>query len=386
MHRRDFVRTAFVLGGLAGAEALFPELLKAVTKPKTLLIIGGTSFLGPALVEAAQIAGHEVTLFNRGLTNVEWFPHLEKLRGLRDSNPQQQNLQALKGRRWDAIVDVWPFDPDVVGTCAEFLKDQTDHYFYVSSCSAYEDKPLSPPPQPKEAEDWPTCVFEPAATGWRKYAVGKAESERRVHAAFGARCTIARPGVIKGYRDAVAWADDLWFYAVRIQRGGNLIAPGTGDDSFQLIDVRDVARFMVKCIDEQLYGVFNVAGEPQTFRDFHDLCKRVTLSDAELVWIPQAFLHARGLEPRKNFPFWSPNPDHKPYGDTDYSKAKRAGLQFRHPEEMVRESLQWFAECSPREPVVNNFGVTELGGQIQWKYLSQAKEAEVLAAWKNHAS
>jgi 2'-hydroxyisoflavone reductase len=297
MNRRDFVSKALTLGGLAMAGALSPQLVRGASRSKKLLVIGGTTFLGPALVEAALIAGHEVTLFNRGITNVEWFPHLEKLRGLRDANPQQQDLTALNGRRWDTVVDVWPFDPDIVGSCADFFKDRTDHYVYVSSAAVYEkeDKIPAPPPRPKEAEGWPTCSFEPSAQGWRKYAVGKAESERRVRSVFGERCTIIRPGIIQGYRDNiqrapsgdwVPWAGSLWFYEVRVQRGGSLIAPGTGDDSFQIIDVRDVARFMVRCIDRLLYGAFNVAGEPQTFRDFLELCKRVTLSDAELVWIP----------------------------------------------------------------------------------------------------
>jgi len=386
MNRRDFVSKALTLGGLAMAGGLSPQLVTGASRSKKLLVLGGTSFLGPALVEAALIAGHEVTLFNRGITNVEWFPHLEKLRGLRDANAQQQDLTALNGRRWDAVVDVWPFDPDIVGSCADFFKDRTDRYVYVSSCSAYEDNLPAPPLHPKEAEDWPTCSFEPSAQSWRKYAVGKAESERRVRSVFGERCTLIRPGVIKGYRDAIPWADDLWFYAVRVQRGGNLIAPGTGDDSFQLIDVRDVARFMVTCIDRLLYGAFNVAGEPQNFRDFLELCKRVTLSDAELVWIPQKFLHEQGLEPRKNFPFWSPNPENKPYGDTDSAKAKRVGLRFRPPEDMLVESLRWFAECSPHETRINSLGASEVGGDIQWKYLSSVKEAEVLAAWKKHTS
>jgi 2'-hydroxyisoflavone reductase len=120
--------------------------------------------------------------------------------------------------------------------------------------------------------------------------VGKAESEYRVLQVFPERSTLIRPGVIKGYRDDMPWAEDLWFYEVRVQCGGSLIAPGTGDDAFEVIDVRDVARFIVRTIDTALSGAYNVAGDPQSFRDFLGLTKRVTLSDAELVWIPQSFL------------------------------------------------------------------------------------------------
>jgi 2'-hydroxyisoflavone reductase len=375
MNRRDFAAKALMFGGLVLAGALSPRRVEATTKSKRLLVLGGTTFLGPALVDEALIAGHEVTLFNRGRTHAEWFPHLEKLRGLRDSSRQQQDLTSLEGRKWDGVVDVWPSDPDIVASSAEFFRDRTNHYIYVSSCSAYEKKPAAPPAHVREAEDWPTCAFDPAAEGWRKYAVGKAESERRVLRVFGERSTIIRPGVIKGYRDPLPWAEDLWFHEVRVQRGGSLIAPGTGEDTFQLIDVRDVARFMVRSIDTELYGSYNVAGEVQNFRAFLELSKRVTFSDAELVWIPQAFLHKQGLEPLKNFPFWSPNPENKAFLEVDASKAKRAGLGLRPREEMVEESLRWFAECS-----------LQLGSEVEWKYLSRAKEAEVLAAWKRRMS
>ena len=203
--------------------------------------------------------------------------------------------------------------------------------------------------------------------------MGKAESERRVRAAFGNRSTLIRPGVIKGYRDALPWAEDFWLYAVRMQNGGKQIAPGTGEDTFQLVDVRDVAYFVVKCMNERLYGAYNVAGEVRSFRNFLETCKRVTLSDAELVWIPQGFLHDHGLEPRKNFPFWSPNPKNIPYADVDYAKAKRAGLYLRPIESMVSESLEWYADCFPR-------------GDFRWTFLPPAKEKEALAAWSQHTS
>jgi 2'-hydroxyisoflavone reductase len=374
MYRKQFARRSFLVGGLATAGAVFPNLLEGAAKRKKILVVGGTTFLGPAITETAVVAGYDVTLFNRGLTHSEWFPSLEKLRGLRHGNPQQQDLTALNGRHWDAVVDVWPFDPVLVGSLAEFMKDRTDHYLYVSSCSAYDDDAPPPTPRPKDAEDLPTRAFESAPEGfWKKYGVGKAESERRVRAAFGNRCTLIRPGVIKGYRDALPWAEDFWLYAVRIQHGGKQIAPGTGDDTFQLIDVRDVAYFVVKCIKERLYGAFNVAGEVRSFRNFLATCKQVTLSDAELVWIPQSFLHDHSLEPRKNFPFWSPNPKHIPYADVDYAKAKRAGLYLSPLEAMVSGSLEWYADCFPRD-------------DFQWTFLPSAKEKEVLAAWSQHTT
>jgi 2'-hydroxyisoflavone reductase len=378
MNRREFSRSAFFACSLSASASGFPAILKAGSRQKQILVLGGTRFLGPAFVEAALVAGHEVTLFNRGVTNPELFPRLEKLRGVRSSNPQEQNLSSLSGRHWDAVVDVWPSDPELVGSAARFLKDRAEHYVFVSSCAVYETNPLSPAPNPAEAEDWPLCPFDSSATGGRRYQVDKAESERRLRAVFADRATVVRPAIIKGYRDY--GGEDLAFHLVRTLRGGRRIAPGSGDDCLQFIDVRDVGRFLVRCVDEPVSGTFNVAGEVQTLRGLLETTRAVTHSDAEFVWIPQTFLHEHGLEPGSNFPFWYPGDDRerlareakvpKPWG-TDCSRAKRAGLRRRPVEETITEHLEWFLED-------NSF-------HYEFKFLPSTTEADVLRSWETRA-
>jgi len=375
MNRREFTRNGLILGGLVATGVSFPTSLQADSIRKQILVLGGTRFLGPAFVEAALVAGHAVTLFNRGQTNPDLFPHLEKLRGVRSANTQEQNLSSLNGRHWDAVVDIWPSSPELVGSAALFLKDHTDHYVYVSSCAAYETKPISPAPNPPEAEEWPLCPFDRSATGGRQYQVEKAESERRVHAAFAHRSTIVRPAIIKGYRDY--GGEDLAFHLVRAQRGGKRIGPGTGNDCLQFIDVRDVGRFLVRCVDGPLWGTFNVSGEVQTLRSFLETSKAVAHSDAEFVWIPQSFLHEQGLEPGSNFPFWYPGKDRellarepktpKPWG-IDCTRAMRAGLRRRPVEETISEHLEWFTENNPRD--------------FEFQFLSSGQEKEVLRSWE----
>src|SRR5215469_17104914 len=127
MNRRSFLQRSTVLAAASACSSLLPSKLWAST-PKRILVLGGTFFLGPAVVDALLAGGHTVTLFNRGVTNPDLFPHIEKLRGFRSPDGNDQDLSALSHRHFDVIVDVWPNDPAVVQSAAEFLKDRAPHY------------------------------------------------------------------------------------------------------------------------------------------------------------------------------------------------------------------------------------------------------------------
>jgi 2'-hydroxyisoflavone reductase len=240
------------------------------------------------VVDAAVIAGHTVTLFNRGITNPELFPHLEKLRGFRSPAASQENWTALGSRSWDAVIDVWPSDPALAESAATLLRDRVSHYLYVSSIAAYESRGFATPGLTEDA----------ALTAWNStastYKRGKAESERRLNALAGDRLTVVRPGPIKGSRDDTP---DLLAWLRRARDGSRHIGPGSGDDHVQIVDVKDVARFLMFAIGRSLYGTFNLTGAPMTFREFVDRCKIATRSTAEFVWIPAEFLHQAGLDP-----------------------------------------------------------------------------------------
>ena len=99
-----------------------------------LLILGGTGFLGRYLVEAALADGHRPTLFNRGLSEPGLFPDIEKLEGDRD-----EDLSALRGRSWDAVIDTCGYVPRVVGASTRLLANAVGHYTFISSISVYSD-------------------------------------------------------------------------------------------------------------------------------------------------------------------------------------------------------------------------------------------------------
>jgi 2'-hydroxyisoflavone reductase len=367
--RRNFVKNSLLLVGATASPSLLPISTWASTSPKRVLVLGGTLFLGPALVDALVAAGHTVTLFNRGVTNPELFPHLEKLRGFRSANGNDQDLSALAHRHFDAIVDVWPNDPEVVAPAAEFLKDRAPHYLFVSSVGAYDGREWT---RPSITEEVP---LEPWNSSGRAYNRNKAESERRLNHIIGEHLTIVRPGPIKGQRDDTP---DLLTWLLRLREGHEHIAPGDGSDPVELVDVKDVARFLTLAIDQSLYGAFNLSGKTMSFRDFLEACKKAIHSDANLVWIPREFLRQNGLETdlalhtfAGNFPFWRPDSSNQGLYRVSSEKALHAGWRIRPFEETAIDCLEDFYSLHRMEP-------SEL--------LSAEKEKQVVEAWARRVS
>lgn len=333
--------------------------------PKKILVFGGTDFLGPAVVEALMDDGHTVMIFNRGVTNPELFPKVEKLRGFRSADPNDQDLSALSRRRFDVVIDVWANEPDVVASAAEFLKDKTNHYLFVSSVGAYDHDFFAKPEM--LTEETPT---QPWNSVGRAYNRNKAESERRLHKIIGERLTIARPGPITGSRDDGA---GLLTWLLRVQDGGEHIGPGDGKSPVQLVDVKDVARFLAMAIGQSLYGTFNTTGNSFVFRDFLEACNKATRSQATFSWIPQDFLHEHGVESNDvlhvfdgNFPLWQPDPKYQGLYRVSSAKAFAAGWHLRPFEETALDCLSDFYSGHAQRP----------------NYLTAAHEKEVLEAWK----
>ena len=368
-NRRTFIHHS--LG--ASAAMLLPSAVVAraarATSGARLLILGGTDFLGPAVVEAAVTAGHTVTLFNRGKTRPELCPGIEKLRGVRSANAAEEDLSALRGRSWDAVIDVWPSDPAIAESAGRALAAQTRHYLYVSSIATYDPRGFA---RVGLTEDAALNVFDPSI---RSYNRGKSESERRLMAIYGDRLAVARPGAIKGTGDSTP---DLLAWLRRAQAGGTHIGPGSGGDHVQIVDVKDVARFLVLAVERQLSGAYNVVGPATPFREFTRQCNAVMRSSATYTWIPQDFLHAQGLDPAPwdsptkpsylgFFPFWHPEPDRRGFYQVSNARAMAAGWHLRPFEETALDYLWTIDSAQP--PVA---WTDELAPEV---------EARVLAEW-----
>ena len=215
-----------------------------------ILIIGGTRFLGRHLVEAALDRRHEVTLFNRGKSNPDLFPQLETILGDRE-----HDVNNLQGRIWDAVIDVAGYLPRILRLSAEVLEPNVRRYVFISTISVYENFSKAgideSYPVGKLADE---TVEE--ITG-ETYGPLKALCEQVVHDIYGERALIVRPGLIVGPHDPT---DRFTYWPVRVARGGDVLAPQSPDVATQIIDVRDLAEFIIKLTEENALGVYNATG------------------------------------------------------------------------------------------------------------------------------
>jgi 2'-hydroxyisoflavone reductase len=294
------------------------------------LVLGGTRFLGRAVVEAALADKAQVTLFNRGLTAPDLFPEATHLRGDR-----LEDVSALSTGAWDIVVDVAAYEPRAVELSIEALGDRVDRYVFVSTVSVYGDHSVAQ----AQVEDAP---LDPDATS---YGGKKAVCERLVTDAFGPRSLIARPGLIVGPHDPT---DRFAYWPRRIADGGVVLAPGRPDDPLQFIDARDLARWIVDSAFAGAAGTFNVTGRQVGFGEFVDVCCQVTGSTPELVWIPTERLLAAGANPWMGVPLWIAVPGWEAANDVDISKALANGLTFRSLTDTVRDTYQWDSARSTR--------------------------------------
>ncbi len=366
--RREFLRrsaagAAAGLGlGAAGLGAR-ADLKGKADKPKSILMLGGTGFLGPQVVEAALARGHTVTLFNRGKTRPGLFPDVEKLHGDRDGD-----LKALEGRKWDAAVDTSGNVPRIVKMSAELLAPNLKHYIYISSVSAYADlsKPGSDETTPVATIDDPTVE----KIDGRTYGALKALSEKAAEAAMPGRVAVVRPGLIVGPDDP---SDRFTYWPVRVAKGGEVLAPNSPNDPVQLIDAKDLGEWLVVLIENQTTGVFNALGpdKPLTMGAMLDACKTAAGSDASFTWVPTEFLAKHRVQPWSDMPAWVPSEgDYTGFAKVSNARAIKAGLTFRPILDTARDTLAWFKTLPEDRRSKLRAGI------------KPEREAEVLAAWK----
>ena len=315
------------------------------------LLLGGPKFLGRAVIDAALERGHEVTLFNRGTTGAGLYPQLERIVGDRDGG-----LDGLRGREWDAVVDTSGYLPRLVGASAALLADAVGHYVFVSSISVYASF--------AEVVDEGSPVAELTEPGsediGRDYGALKALCERAVEDELPGRSASIRAGLIVGPHDPTG---RFTYWPHRIARGGDTLVPGPAWRPIQLIDVRDLAAWILTVAEERLAGPFNATG-PTTMGAVVDATRRVAGSSARSVEVDDAFLAAQEVGEWMELPLWvdTRNDEWRHFLEVDVSRATAAGLTFRPLDETVAATL---AEAE----TVDGVGLTP------------ERERELLAAW-----
>ncbi len=410
---------ALAIAGFAVARDVKPTPAPAPvrnTKGLRILILGGTGFLGPAVVEAAKAKGHALTLFNRGKTEkrIGVIEDVEKLNGNRDpklhaeekdeSTPKglSEIEAAIKdGKTWDAVVDTSGYVPRIVKASAELLAKATNQYVFISTVSVYAQND-----KPNEGEDAliaTTQTPEVEVVSNELYGPLKALCEQAAEAAMPGKTTNIRPGFIVGPGDPT---DRFTYWPVRAAKGAGvtlvddwgseMLAPGAETDPIQFVDVRDLAVFIIHCIEQRHVGEFNVTG-PQSglpMGDFIQACIAAGGADApKPVWVPWSFIE-EVAGPLDTTVVLSPVGETAGFHQRDVRKALSAGLTLRAAVDTCRDTIAWWPKEVARRDRVGKKLVADAqaAGTPAPKLpdpsllrvgMNPAREVEVLTAFKN---
>lgn len=312
------------------------------------LIIGGTKFLGRQLVDSLVARGHEVALFNRGKHPAENMPDIEVIHGDRN-----RDLGKLRGRKWEAVIDTCGYLPGTVKNSAEVFADSADTYVFISSISCYADTS-----KPDYDETTRVSILtdelragveriDPssditAQTLGEAYGPLKGLCEQAAESAMPGRVLQVRSGLIVGPFDTT---DRFTYWVMRVSAGGEVLAPGNRDRFVQLIDVRDLADWVVKMAENRETGVYNVTGKPfnMTMGRMLDEVNTATGAGAVFTWAPEKFLDENGVKPWSEMPLYLPESDESIGGflAANIDKALAAGLRFRPFRETAADTLAW---------------------------------------------
>src|SRR5438046_5647874 len=339
--RRRFIKLSAASAGAFALNAGSTTLLaEQSVKPIRILILGGTGFTGPYQVRYALSRGHKVTTFNRGKTHPGELPNeVEQLIG--DRNEQ---LDALRGRKWNVAIDNPTTLPAWVRDAAQILKGNVDRYVFISTISVYADTSqgvdeTAPLAKYDGPDPYKETIEAVKASGYKTYGPLKVLSEKEAEKWFPGKTLIIRPGLIVGPRDET---DRFQYWPVRIDRGGEVVTPGKPSDPVQFIDARDLAEWTIRMAENRETGIYNATGaaEPLGIGEMLDQTKSALNSDAKFTWIQAGFLNQQKVEAWSDMPVWA-------RGDlglarTKIDRALAKGLTFRPLAETARDTLAWF--------------------------------------------
>lgn len=290
-----------------------------------ILVLGGTSFVGRAIVEQALAAGHELTLFSRGRTGGELFPGVERRTGDRATG----DYQVLRDGSWDAVVDVSGYVPRHVAQATDAVDGRAGRYLFVSTGSVYdkdragepltEDAPRLAPVRDTEDHQGPA------------YGPLKVACEDDVRAHWGDRATIVRPGIVAGPHDPT---DRFTYWVRRAAEGGRVGLPGRPEQPVQVVDAGDLARLVVALLETDTSGIFNAVGpaEPTTLEQLVHTCARAAGAEVQVVPVEP-------VEP--GFPLVLPDPSWDVFFRRDASRARARGLTATPLLQTARDVLRW---------------------------------------------
>lgn len=382
--RRKFLRTTATVSGMFGLRGAIPLAgLEASERPGRarharaapaqaplrVLVLGGTGFIGPFQIRYAMERGHTVTMFNRGRTNPGLFPEVERLIGDRDGE-----LDALRGREWDVVLDNSGFYPRMVRESAELLKDSVGRYLFVSSISVYDialergqdeyEAPIATMTDPADESEPP---YGPS------YGARKALCEDAVREVFGDdRSIVVRPGVIAGVGDPT---DRIRHWIARVDRGGDILVPGKPEDRVQFIDAYDLTAWSVRMLEQGDAGLFNAVGPeaPLSLAELVYGIRAISSSRVAFTWVDEEFLAEQDVPPFAYMPWLPSTSPMSAFNYVNNSRALGTGLTFRPLAETALDMLDEY-RAAPGERRAQGFGRR---GGVPWD-----REAELIALWQ----
>jgi 2'-hydroxyisoflavone reductase len=365
-----------------------------------ILILGGTGFLGPACMESALERGHRVTLFNSGRTEERRSANnrpsvipegVEVLIGNRDPDktaderrlqglPEEQRkpdpnspkgLAQLEGRKFDAVIDTSGYYPRMVKASAEQLAPRVHQYIFISTLSVYKSNAQPGNDESAELATMDDPTLEEMGPSGAYYGPLKALCEQAAEDAMPGRTTILRPGFIVGPRDT---SRRFMYWPVRIAQGGEMPIPGDPDTLIQVVDVRDLADFTIRCIEQNITGAFNITGQPQTMQRFVEQIRDGVGADTRFVFLGASGPQNLGFH---THPLYIPQKgEFTGFHQRDVSKAVRRGLTFRPLADTARATLDWYNEVPG--PIQ--------AGLLNENRLNPEREREILEAHRGAAT
>lgn len=350
MHRRNFLTAASSIAAgatLAGTPQVSASEKVRAAQPRRLrvLMLGGTGFVGPTIVETLLDNGHDVTLFNRGVTNPDLFQYLERLRGDREES-NGPDLGALKRRNWDIIIDTWQKGPKCVEDSARLLSGYAGAYYYVSSISVYHSSAFRRIDTREDARlsdlDGHPINRSPDE---QSYFLRKTLAEKALIENFDGAVGILRAHGMRGARIRTPQSEHYW--PVKLWRGGDVLAPEDGQTWGQFTDTLSYCRFLAHCAENKLSGAYNVMSASFRLKAFFDAIQSVSDRDVNLVWTAREKLAEFDIEPYRDLPMWRPDPVGFYRFNTD--KAVNAGLRHRTLETCAASMLHGYCERHPKD-------------------------------------
>lgn len=384
--RRDFLQYAASATGAAAVSAIVPSSLAArlrdvprADRALRILILGGTGFTGPFQVHYAVARGHHVTVFNRGRRQADLPASVEHLLGDRNTPEGMDAIKAAvaRGAKWDVVIDNPTTLPFWVRDAGQALREATQQYIFISTISVYADTSRPGMDEatalaPYTGADALAETMQTLQQNFALYGPLKAASEREAERWFPGRATIIRPGLIVGPGDL---SGRFTYWPVRLARGGDVLAPGTGHDPVQFIDARDLAEWTIRVAEQRAIGTFNAtgpAGELSVAEMLGGI--RGALAGTQptrLVWLPVEFLQQQRIAPWSDMPVWvAPSAENAGFSRVSIRRALDAGLTFRPLAATAADTLEWFRQMPEDQRA-------RLAGPF-----TAEREAAALAAWR----